>query len=298
MGRDHEGTRFFPGLDEDQRAGQRPRGFRSVCGQSSRGGGVSLMADYRPNEMMTIAAARALKNDDVCFVGIGQPSAACNLARLTHAPDITLIYESGTLATKPNVLPLSIGDGELCETALTTVSVPEMFRYWLQGGRIKIGFLGGAQIDKYANLTTAVVGPYDKPKVRLPGGGGAPEIATSCGEIFIIMAQGKRSFVDKLDFVASIGHVAGGDSRAKLGVKTKGPTKLITDLALFEPDPQSKEMTVVSIHSGVTREQIQDNTGWKVAFAAKIAETPPPTSRELEVLRDLHARTNRAHEAA
>ena len=137
------------------------------------------MADYKPNEMMTVAAARALKNDDICFVGIGQPSAACNLARLTHAPGITLIYESGTLATKPNVLPLSIGDGELCETALTTVSVPEMFRYWLQGGRIKVGFLGGAQIDKYANLNTTVVGPYDKPKVRLPGGGGAPEIATS-----------------------------------------------------------------------------------------------------------------------
>ena len=256
------------------------------------------MADYKPNEMMTVAAARALKNDDVCFVGIGMPSAAANLARLTHAPGVTLIYESGTLATKPNVLPLSIGDGELCETALTTVSVPEMFRYWLQGGRIKIGFLGGAQIDKYANLNSTVVGPYDKPKVRLPGAGGAPEIATSCGEIFIIMAQGKRSFVDKLDFVTSIGHVAGGDSRARLGVKTKGPTKLITDLALFEPDPQSKEMTVVSIHSSVTREQIQDNTGWKVAFAAKVAETLPPTPRELEVLRDLHVRTNRAHEAA
>jgi glutaconate CoA-transferase, subunit B len=256
------------------------------------------MADYKPNEMMTVAAARALKNEDVCFVGIGMPSAAANLARLTHAPGITLIYESGTLATKPNVLPLSIGDGELCETALTTVSVPEMFRYWLQGGRIKIGFLGGAQIDKYANLNSTVVGPYDKPKVRLPGAGGAPEIATSCDEIFIIMAQGKRSFVDKLDFVTSIGHVAGGDSRARLGVKTKGPTKLITDLAMFEPDPQCKEMTVVSIHPGVTREQIQDNTGWKVAFAAKVAETLPPTPRELEVLRDLHARTNRAHEAA
>ncbi len=256
------------------------------------------MPDYKPNEMMTIAAARSLKNDDICFVGIGQPSAACNLARLTHAPGITLIYESGTLATKPNVLPLSIGDGELCETALTTVSVPEMFRYWLQGGRIKIGFLGGAQIDKYANLNTTVVGPYAKPKVRLPGGGGAPEIATSCGEIFIIMAQGKRSFVDKLDFVTSIGHVSGGDSRAKLGVMTKGPTKLVTDLALFEPDPQSKEMTVVSIHPGVTRAQIQDNTGWRVKFAAQVAETLAPTSRELEVLRELHARTNRAHAEA
>jgi glutaconate CoA-transferase subunit B len=142
------------------------------------------------------------------------------------------------------------------------------------------------------------VGPYEKPKVRLPGGGGAPEIATSCGEIFIIMAQGKRSFVDKLDFVTSIGHVSGGDSRAKLGVRTKGPTKLITDLALFEPDPVTKEMTVVSIHPGVTRDQIQDNTGWKVSYAAKIAETPSPTQRELDVLRELQARTKRAQEAA
>src|ERR1700684_3540237 len=159
------------------------------------------MADYQPNEMMTIAAARALRNEDVCFVGIGQPSAAANLARLSHAPHVTLIYESGTLATKPTVLPLSIGDGELCETALTTVSVPEMFRYWLQGGRITVGFLGGAQIDKFANLNTTVVGPYDKPKVRLPGGGGAPEIATSCGEIFIIMTPNRRGFVEQLDFL-------------------------------------------------------------------------------------------------
>jgi glutaconate CoA-transferase, subunit B len=252
------------------------------------------MPDYKPNEMMTIAAARALKDDDVCFVGIGMPSAAANLARLTHAPNITLIYESGTLATKPDILPLSIGDGELCETALTTVSVPEMFRYWLQGGRIKVGFLGGAQIDKYANLNTTVVGPYAKPKVRLPGGGGAPEIATSCGEIFIIMAQGKRGFVDKLDFVTSIGHVSGGDSRAKLGVKTRGPTKLITDLALFAPDAETKEMTVVSLHAGVSREQVQEATGWPVKFARQVAETPPPSRQELEVLRDLQARTARA----
>src|SRR5215210_2681635 len=158
------------------------------------------MANYTPTEMMTIAAARALRNEDVCFVGIGMPSAASNVARLTHAPDITLIYESGTLATKPSVLPLSIGDGELCDTALTTVSVPEMFRYWLQGGRITVGFLGGAQIDRHANLNTTVVGPYDRPKVRLPGGGGAPEIAAHCREIFITMAMGRRAFVDRLPF--------------------------------------------------------------------------------------------------
>jgi glutaconate CoA-transferase subunit B len=253
------------------------------------------MADYTPTEMMTVAAARALRNEDVCFVGIGMPSAACNLARYTHAPDIVLIYESGTLGTRPTVLPLSIGDGELCETALTTVSVPEMFRYWLQGGRITVGFLGGAQIDRFANLNTTVVGPYDKPKVRLPGGGGAPEIATACGEIFIIMAQSKRSFVGRLDFITSLGHGEGGDHRARLGVKTKGPTRLMTDLCIFEPDPQSKEMIVTSIHPGVTREQVQENTGWSVRFAETVAETPAPSATELEVLRELHARTARAH---
>jgi glutaconate CoA-transferase subunit B len=241
--------------------------------------------------MMTVAAARALKASDVCFVGIGMPSAAANLARLTHAPDITLIYESGTLGTKPSVLPLSIGDGELCETALTTVSVPEMFRYWLMGGRITIGFLGGAQIDRFANLNTTVVGPYAKPKVRLPGGGGAPEIAISCGEIFIIMAQSKRSFVPKLDFVTSLGHGEGGDHRVRLGVATKGPTKLLTDLAIFEPEPNSKEMIVTSIHPGATRVQIADNTGWDVRYADKVSVTPAPSARELEALRALHART-------
>ncbi|HWP26368.1 MAG TPA: CoA-transferase subunit beta [Xanthobacteraceae bacterium] len=256
-----------------------------------------MTMDYTPTEMMTVAAARSLRNEDVCFVGIGMPSAAANLARLTHAPDIVLIYESGTLGTKPSVLPLSIGDGELCETALTTVSVPEMFRYWLQGGRITVGFLGGAQIDRFANLNTTVIGPYDKPKVRLPGGGGAPEIAISCGEIFIIMAQSKRSFVPKLDFVTSLGHGEGGTHRARLGITSKGPTKLITDLAVFEPDPDSKELTVVALHPGVTRHKLQENTGWPLRYAADVAETPPPTAHELEVLRELHARTQRAHQA-
>jgi glutaconate CoA-transferase, subunit B len=254
--------------------------------------------NYSPSEMMTIAAARALRNSDVCFVGIGMPSAACNLARLTHAPDITLIYESGTIATRPNVLPLSIGDGELCDTALTTVSVPEMFRYWLQGGRITLGFLGGAQIDRFANLNTTVVGPYIRPKVRLPGGGGAPEIATACGEIFIIMNQTKRSFVGKLDFVTSLGHGEGGDHRARLGLKTKGPTRLVTDLCVMEPDPQTKEMSVTSIHPGVTRERIAENTGWPVRYADEVQETPVPTEQELAVLRELHARTARAHGTA
>lgn len=253
------------------------------------------MADYTPTEMMTVAAARALRNDDVCFVGIGMPSAAANLARLTHAPDITLVYESGTIATRPSVLPLSIGDGELCDTALTTVAVPEMFRYWLQGGRFTVGFLGGAQIDRFANLNTTVVGAYDRPTVRLPGSGGAPEIATACGEIFITMAQSRRSFVDRLDFVTSLGHGSGGDSRARLGVHTRGPTRLITDLALFEPDPETREMTVTAIHPGVTREQIRSNTGWTVRFADHVIETPAPAPGELSALRDLHARTAAAH---
>jgi len=170
-----------------------------------------------------------------------------------------------------------------------------MFRYWLQGGRFTVGFLGGAQIDRFANLNTTVVGPYAKPKTRLPGGGGAPEISSACGEIFIIMRQAPRSFVDKLDFVTSFGHGEGGGHRARMGRKTKGPTKLVTELAIFEPDPARKEMTVTSIHPGVTRDQIAANTGWPVRFAANVAATPVPTGQELTVLRELHARTARAH---
>jgi len=256
---------------------------------------MSASTTYSPTEMMTVVAARALKNDDVVFVGIGAPSAACNLARLTHAPDITLIYESGTIGTRPNVLPLSIGDGELSETALTTVAVPEMFRYWLQGGRITVGFLGGAQIDRFANLNTTVVGDYAKPKVRLPGGGGAPEIATNCREIFITMAMGRRAFVEKLPFVTSLGHGSGPKSRAALGVTTKGPTKVITDLCLMQPDPETCELTVTALYPGATREKIVSECGWSLRFAAEQDETLAPSAEELEVLRSLHARTAAAH---
>jgi glutaconate CoA-transferase, subunit B len=248
--------------------------------------------------MMTVAAARALKSTDVCFVGIGAPSAACNLARMTHAPGITLIYESGTIGTRPTVLPLSIGDGELCETALTTVSVPEMFRYWLQGGRITVGFLAGAQIDRYANLNTTVVGAYEKPKVRLPGGGGAPEIASCCEEVFITMAMSRRSFVAALDFVTSMGQGSGAGSREAIGVTTKGPTRVITDLCVLEPHPETKELTVVSLHPGVTEAAVREACGWPLKMARELAETSPPTEQELRVLRDLHARTNRAHAGA
>lgn len=256
---------------------------------------ATTTAPATATEMMTIAAARVLRNEDVCFVGIGAPSAACNLARLTHAPKITLIYESGTIGTRPDVLPLSIGDGELCDTALTTVGVPEMFRYWLQGGRITVGFLGGAQIDRFANLNTTVVGDYAHPKVRLPGGGGAPEIASHCREVFITMAMGRRAFVDRLPFVTSMGHGEGGDHRRRLGLATKGPTRVMTDLCVMEPDPVSRELTVVSLHPGVTREQVAEGCGWALRFADDLAGTPPATAEELAVLRDLQARTRRAH---
>jgi glutaconate CoA-transferase subunit B len=251
--------------------------------------------DFTPDEMMTIAAARALRNDDVCFVGIGAPSAACNVARLTHAPGITLIYESGTIGTAPDVLPLSIGDGELCETAITTVPVPEMFRYWLQGGRISVGFLGAAQLDRFGNINTTVIGDYHQPKTRLPGGGGAPEIASACGEVFITMKQSKRGLVEKIDFFTSFGHGAGSNARARLGLATKGPTLLITDLAIWKPDPETKEFTVTSLHPGVTREMVQETCGWRVRYADSLDETPPPTALELETLRDLTARTAAAH---
>jgi glutaconate CoA-transferase subunit B len=245
--------------------------------------------------MMTVAAARALGNDDICFVGIGLPSAACNLARLTHAPRLRLVYESGTLETKPAVLPLSIGDGELCETALTTVSVPEMFQYWLQGGRISVGFLGGAQVDRFGNLNSTVIGDYRKPKVRLPGSGGATEIATGCGRIYVVMRQNPRAFVAKLDFMTTLGHGPTGRERRQMGIRTEGPALIVTDLCTMRPDPETKEFEVVSLHPGVTREQARHNTGWDLRFSAHVGETPSPEPQELERLRDLNARTARAH---
>lgn len=251
--------------------------------------------NYSADEMMTVQAARALPNDAVCFVGIGLPSAAANLARLTDAPNTVLIYESGTIGAKPTVLPLSIGDGELSATADTVVNVPEMFRYWLQGGKIDVGFLGGAQIDKYANLNTTVIGDYDQPKVRLPGAGGAPEISTQAKDVLIVMKQGPRSFVDRLDFITSPGHLNGGTSRIDAGIKTAGPSKVITDLCIMQPHPDTKELTVVEMYPGVTREQVIENTGWAIRFADEVRVSVPPSDHQLAVLRDLHARTARAH---
>jgi glutaconate CoA-transferase subunit B len=253
---------------------------------------------YTASEMMTVAAARALSDTDICFVGIGLPSAACNLARLTHAPGLTLIYESGTIGTRPNVLPLSIGDGELCETALTTVSVPEVFQYWLQGGRITVGFLGGAQVDRFGNLNSTVIGDYGHPAVRLPGSGGATEIATGCQRIYIVMRHSARAFVERLDFLTTLGHGPTGRERRQLGVPTDGPTLIVTDLCTMQPELDTKEFVVTTMHPGVTREQVQKQTGWVVRFGERVSETPAPTARELETLRDLHHRTARAHGTA
>ncbi len=243
------------------------------------------------DELMTVVASRMLKDGDVVFVGIGAPSTAANLARLTHAPELVLVYESGTLQTEPDILPLSIGDPELCQTALATVSVPEMFAYWLQGGRITKGFLGGAQVDRFANINSTVIGDYHDPKVRLPGAGGAPEIASLCEETLIIVRHSTRVFVEEVDFMTSLGFGRGPGDRERAGVTTRGPVLVITDLCLMEPDPEACELVVTSLHEGVTPEQVQQSTGWDVRFVPDTPSTPEPTSEELTVLRDLRARS-------
>jgi glutaconate CoA-transferase subunit B len=250
---------------------------------------------YTSDEMMTVAASRTLRNGAVCFVGIGLPSTAANLARLTHAPAAVLVYESGPIGAKPPVLPLSIGDGNLAETADTVVSTAEIFRYWLQGGRIDVGFLGAAQLDRFANINTTVVGPYNCPKVRLPGAGGAPEISSSAKEVSIIVKQTKRTFVEKLDFITSVGFLTGRDSRQLAGLSGNGPAAVISDLCILRPSPKSRELEVASIHPGVSREAIAASTGWQICFAENCDETPAPDATELETLRDLKERTAAAH---
>jgi glutaconate CoA-transferase, subunit B len=222
--------------------------------------------------MMAVAAARRLHDGDVCFVGIGLPSLAANLARTTHAPDCVLIYESGTIGAKPTELPLSIGDGELAETADAVVSVPEMFGYWLQGGRIDIGFLGAAQIDCRGNLNSTVIGEYEHPKVRLPGGGGAPEIATSVRDVFVMLEQSPRTFVEQLDFRTSVGE------RVRV---------VVTDLGVLEPD-ETGELILTHVHPGVEPGQVQDATGWNLRITQGVAVSEPPSDEELTALRALH----------
>jgi glutaconate CoA-transferase subunit B len=233
------------------------------------------MTAWTADEMMAVEAARRLRDGAVCFVGIGLPSLACNLARATHAPNCVLVYESGTIGAKPARPPLSIGDGELAETADAVVSVPELFAYWLQGGRIDVGFLGAAQIDRRGSLNSTVIGDYERPKVRLPGGGGAPEIAAMCREVIVIMRQSERTFVDRLHFTSS---VPGGGSMV-----------VITDLGVLRPDDENGELVLRQVHPGVSADHAREVTGWDLRVADDLRETEPPSGEELDVLRELKA---------
>jgi glutaconate CoA-transferase, subunit B len=242
-----------------------------------------MNAEFTPDELMTVAAARQLQDRTVCFVGIGLPSTAANLARLAHAPRTVLVYESGTIGSKPDTLPLSIGDGELAETADAVVSVPEIFNYWLQGGRIDVGFLGAAQIDRFGKLNSTVIGAYDEPKVRLPGGGGAPEIAAMAKEVIVIIRQSKRTFVEEVDFRSS--------------VPGSGSMVVITDLGVLRPDPDSRELTLVRVHPGVSVDDALEATGWELRVSEELECTDPPSEEELRVLRELKAALEREVEA-
>jgi glutaconate CoA-transferase subunit B len=237
--------------------------------------------------MMAVAAARRLEDGTSCFVGIGLPSKAANLARRTHAPSCVLVYESGTIGAKPFHLPLSIGDGELAETADAVVSVPEIFAYWLQAGRLDVGFLGAAQIDRYGNLNSTVIGDYEKPKVRLPGAGGAPEIGAFCRETFVMLEQTPRTFVERLDFRTTVGHGAGPGSRQQLGFSGAGVTQVITDLGILEPDAETKELTLTLLHPGASVDEARARTGWELRTVDEPRVEPPPTEAELEALRAL-----------
>jgi glutaconate CoA-transferase, subunit B len=248
------------------------------------------MLTYTPDEMMTVTAARSMRNGMTCFVGIGLPSEAANLARRTHAPELILIYESGTIGAKPDHVPLSIGDGVLAETADAVVSVPEIFNYWLQPGRIDVGFLGAAQLDRYGNINTTMIGAsYDRPTVRLPGAGGAPEIAAACKEVVVVLRQSRRTFAERLDFVTTMGFGAGTGSRRELGLTGGGPRLVITDLGVLRPDPSSRELVLAGIYPGVSVEQVRDSTGWELAVSPDLSELAPPAAADLTALRQLLA---------
>lgn len=253
---------------------------------------TAKLADAGPaattDEIMTVVAARELADGVVCFVGIGMPSTAANLARHTHAPSAVLIYESGTIGAKPTRPPLSIGDGELAQTADAVVSVPEIFSYWLQAGRVDVGFLGAAQVDRFGNINTTVVGEYAHPKVRLPGAGGAPEIAASAGQTFIMLRQSKRAFVERLDFRTSVGHAQGGDSRSRLGMTGAGPQVVITDIGVLRPD-ESGELVLTALHPGRTVQEAMAATGWPLRVARQVEQTAPASEQELRILRALSA---------
>jgi glutaconate CoA-transferase subunit B len=250
------------------------------------------VSEYTRDEMMTVAAARLLRNGQVCFVGIGLPSAACNLARLTHAPDLVLIYESGTIGTRPSVLPLSIGDGELAETATCVIPLPDVFSDYLQAGRIDIGFLGAAQIDRFGNLNSTVIGSYERPKTRLPGAGGATEIAAHARQVFIVMKATPRSFVKQLDFRTSGGHFAG---RPQSGARGAGPAVLVTDVGILKPRPESGEFALSALYPGIPADEAKAAIGWPLEILPALETCAPPSASELSALRTLEARTAAAH---
>jgi glutaconate CoA-transferase subunit B len=224
-------------------------------------------------DVQTVVAARSLISKRSCFIGVGRPSTAAILARMVHNPELVLVYESGTIGAKPYRVPLSIGDGELAETADVVVSVPEMFNYWIGPGRVQVAFLGAAQVDRVANLNSTVIADYEHPKTRLPGAGGAPEIATGCEEVVVIAPHSPRTFVERLDF------------RTTTGART---TAVITDLGVLEP--RDGELTLTALHPGVTVEQARDATGWELRVADELATTEPPTAEELAALEELLAR--------
>jgi glutaconate CoA-transferase subunit B len=244
-------------------------------------------------EVQTVVAARRLTDIKTVFIGVGRPSTAAILARTVHNPGLILVYESGTIGAKPIRVPLSIGDGELAQTADCIVSVPEMFGYWIGAGRIDVAFLGAAQVDPHANLNSTVIGDYDHPKTRLPGAGGAPEIAASCGEVMVIAPHTRRTFVEKLDFCTTVGHgdgVGGSVTRERLGFSGRGPTAVITDLGVLEPDPETKVLVLTQIHEGVELDHVRAETGWDLTVAEQLQITEPPTSEELSALRELVSR--------
>ncbi len=241
---------------------------------------------YSPTEMMIVAAARALQGARTVFVGVGLPNVACNLALHTVAPDLQLIYESGVYGARPARQPLSIGDPALVSGALSVVSIPDLFGLYLQGGLIDVALLGGAQVDRFGNLNTTVIGDYSRPKVRLPGSGGACEIAINARRLIYIMRLSRRSFVPALDFCTSPGHLTGGEARAASGMSGEGPVAVVTDLAVFDFDNPEREMQLSGLHAGATKEKVQEEVGWELRVSSTLAETPPPSEEELDLLRN------------
>lgn len=238
---------------------------------------------YSTNELMVVAASRMLEDGEVTFVGIGLPNLACNLARKLHAPNLVLIYESGAVGAAPDRLPISIGDPALVTDSLSVCSMYDIFCNYLQGGRIDVGFLQGAQIDRFGNLNTTVVGDYDNPTVRLPGSGGACEIAILAKKVLVIAPQSARSFPERVDFVTSPGFLNGPGRRAVLGMPGGGPAAVITNLGCY--GFEDGEMVLTSLHPGCTVEDVRANIGWEVRVADELRQTPVPTGEELRIIR-------------